>query len=64
MEKLNSNFLEKIILKGILSNRDFLILTSSVFEAEYFDDPNISYAFKFCKDFVVEFNGIASIIAW
>jgi len=60
MEKLNSNFLEKIILKGILSNRDFLILTSSVFEAEYFDDPNISYAFKFCKDYVDEFNGIPS----
>lgn len=60
MEKLNSNFLEKIILKGILSNKDFLILTSSVFEPEYFDDPNISYAFKFCKDYADSYNALPS----
>jgi len=60
MERLNSDFLEKIILKGILSDRDFLTITSSVFEPEYFDDPNISYAFKFCKDYVDEYHRVPS----
>jgi replicative DNA helicase len=58
MERLNSDFLEKIILKGMLSDKDFLILTSSVFEKEYFDDPNISHAFKFCQDYAEEHNSI------
>lgn len=58
VERLNSDFIEKIILKGILSDKDFLILCSSVFEAEYFDDPNISHVFKFCKDYSDEYNRI------
>lgn len=58
MERLNSDFLEKIILKGMLSDRDFLILLSSVFEPEYFDDPSIKHVFKFCKDYVDEYHRI------
>ncbi len=58
MERLNSDYVEKIILKGIMSDKDFLILTSSVFEPEYFDDPNISHAFKFCKEYADEYNRI------
>ncbi len=58
MERLNSDYVEKIILKGILSDKDFLILTSSVFEPEYFDDPNISHAFTFCRDYADEYNRI------
>jgi replicative DNA helicase len=58
MERLNSDFVEKIILKGMLSDKDFLILVSSVFEAEYFDDPNISHAFKFCRKYADEYNRI------
>lgn len=56
--RLNSDFLEKIILKGMLSDRDFLVLTSSVFLPEYFDDPNISHAFKFCKDYADEYHRV------
>lgn len=58
VERLNSDFIEKIILKGMLADRDFLILCSSVFEAEYFDDPNISHVFKFCRDYVDEYSSI------
>lgn len=58
--RLNSNFIEKIILKGITTDKNFLILTSSVFLPEYFDDPNISHAFKFCKEYVDEYNSIPS----
>lgn len=57
-EQLNSDFVEKIILKGILNDRNFLILTSSVFEPEYFDDPNISHVFNFCKSYVDEYRNI------
>lgn len=60
MERLNSDFLEKIILKGMLSDKDFLILTASVFEPEYFDDPNIGHAFKFCREYADEYNSIPS----
>ena len=60
MERLNSDFVEKIILKGMLSDKDFLILTSSVFEPEYFDDPNVAHIFKFCKEYGGEYNSIPS----
>ena len=60
MERLNSDFVERIILKGILSDKDFLILTSSVFEPEYFDDPNIGHAFKFCREYANEYNSVPS----
>jgi replicative DNA helicase len=58
MERLNSDFLEKIILKGMLNDRDYLILLSSVFEPEYFDDPSIQHAFSFCKEYVDEYHSI------
>jgi replicative DNA helicase len=61
--RLNSDFLEKIILKGMMSDRNFLILISSVYEPEYFDDPNISYVFKFCREYVDEYHNIPSIDA-
>lgn len=60
MERLNSDFVEKIILKGMLSDKDFLILTSSVFEPEYFDDPNAGHIFKFCREYAEEYNSIPS----
>lgn len=63
MERLNSNFLEKIILKGMLADKDFLVLISSVFEEEYFDNPNIGHSFKFCKDYFTEYSNIPSIDA-
>jgi len=58
IERLNSDFIEKIILKGMLADKDFLILCSSVFEAEYFDDPNVSHVFKFCRDYANEYSRI------
>ncbi len=58
MDRLNSDFVEKIILKGMLNDKDFLILTSSVFEPEYFDDPSISHAFKFCKEYADQYRMI------
>ena len=58
--ELNSDYIEKIILRGILSDKNFLILCSSVFRPEYFDDPNISHIFKFSKEYVNIYNDIPS----
>jgi len=60
MERINSDFIEKIIVKGMTSDKDFLVLVSSVFEAKYFDDPYIRHAFDFCKTYFGENNGIPS----
>ena len=57
---LGSDFLENIIAKGLVSNKDFLILVSSVFEPEYFDDPNVKHVFSFCKKYMDEYKSIPS----
>lgn len=58
MERVNSDFLEKIILKGMITDRNFLILVSSVYEAEFFDDPYIKHAFVFCKEYADQYHRI------
>jgi len=60
MERVNSDYLEKIIVKGMTSNKDFLVLVSSVFEAKYFDDPHIRHTFDFCKNYFGEYNELPS----
>lgn len=60
MERLNSDFLEKIIIKGMLADKDFLVLVSSVFLPKYFDDPYIRHVFGFCKEYFNEYNNIPS----
>jgi len=62
MERINSDYLEKLIIKGIMNSKDFLVLTSAVFEAKYFDDPYIRVAFEFCKTYFTEYNDIPSRI--
>lgn len=56
MERVNSDFLEKIIVKGMTTDKDFLVLVSSVFEAKYFDDPYVRHVFDFCKTYFGEYN--------
>lgn len=60
MERVNSDYIEKIIIKCMMINKDFLVLVSSVFEPKYFDDPHIRHAFGFCKDYFGEFNELPS----
>jgi replicative DNA helicase len=57
-QRLNSNFLEKIIIKGMMADKDFMVLVSSVFEKNYFDDPNVSHAFEFMKSYNDKYNRI------
>jgi replicative DNA helicase len=60
VERLNSDYLEKIILKSMLVDKNFLVLVSAVFEDKYFDDPFMRTAFKFCKEYSTEYNAIPS----
>jgi len=59
----SSDFLESIILKGMLTNRDFLILITSVFEPEYFDDPYVRHTFEFSRDYVNQYSTLPPIEA-
>jgi len=62
MEKSNVNddFIEKIIMKTMLSDKNFLFLVSRVFENRYFSDYIISELFDVCKNYSTEFNSIPS----
>lgn len=60
MEKLDSDYLEKIILKSMLSNKDFLVLISRVFEPHFFVDPNIRYIFDFAKKYINDYKEVPS----
>ena len=61
MERLDSDFLEKLIIKGMMTDKNFLVLVTSVFEPGYFDDSSISHIFKFCRDYVSEYSAIPQI---
>ena len=46
MERLDSDFLEKLIIKGLMTDKNFLVLITSTFEPNYFDDTSVSHIFK------------------
>ena len=60
-EHLSSDFLEKVIVKGITTDKSFLVLLSSVFEESYFDDPTVAKIFTFCKNHVEEYKKIPTV---
>ena len=55
---INSDFLEKIITKGILTDKQFLVLISQVFEKEYFDNDSVSEVFEVSKKHLEQYNKI------
>jgi replicative DNA helicase len=61
LERLDSDFLEKLIIKGMMTDKNFLVLVTSVFEPNYFDDSSVSHIFKFCRDYVSEYSEIPQI---
>ena len=54
-ENLDSDFLEKLILKGITTDKMYLVLCSNVFEKEYFDDSSVGEVFNFSKSYIEEY---------
>lgn len=55
-ERVDGEFLEKLIIKSAEKDKQFLLLISSVFEPEYFDDPSASELFKVYRDYFQEYN--------
>jgi len=58
LERLDSDFLEKLIIKGLMTDKNFLVLVTATFEPNYFDDTSVSHIFKFCRDYVAEYSEI------
>lgn len=56
--ELDRDFLEKLIVKSMLVDKNYLALISSSFEPEYFDDSTVSHIFKICRDHIKEFNSL------
>lgn len=57
-ERINSSFIEKLIIKGMLSNKKYLAIVSSVFEKEYFDDTSLSNIFEFIRNHFTQYKNI------
>ena len=55
-ERLNSNYLEKIIIKTLIKDKSFLILVSSAFLPDFFDDTSAGKIFEFAKSHLDEFH--------
>lgn len=45
----------------MMTDKNFLVLVTSVFEPNYFDDSSVSHIFKFCRDYVSEYSEIPQI---
>jgi len=57
-ERLDSEFLEKLIIKGMLSSKKYLAIISSVFEKDYFDDTSVGNIFEFTINHFLEYKDI------
>ena len=55
MTHIENAFLEKVIVKSILTDKTFLVLLSSVFEPSYFDDAAAAEIFKLSRAHVEEY---------
>lgn len=60
-ERLNDDFLEKMIIKGALADKMFLILISNAFTKEYFQNETAGKIYGILSSHVEEFKTIPSI---
>jgi replicative DNA helicase len=59
-ERLNDEFLEKIIIKGAMIDKMFLILISNAFISDYFQNEQAGKIYEVLKNHVEEFKTIPS----
>jgi hypothetical protein len=59
-ERLNDDFLEKIIIKGAMTDKMFLILISNAFISDYFQNDQAGKIYEVLKNHVEEFKTIPS----
>jgi replicative DNA helicase len=58
MNDLNTEHLEKLIIKTLLLDKSYLVAVSSTFLPEYFEDQNISNIFGFIKSYHTEYGSL------
>lgn len=58
MDKVNTDFLEKIIIKSSQEDKQFLVLISNVFEPEFFDDHSASKIFEFTREYLDTYSSV------
>lgn len=56
--ELDRDFLEKVIVKAMMMDKNFLALVAGVFEPEFFTDSSIAQIFKQCRSYIKEYNTI------
>jgi replicative DNA helicase len=56
----DDSFIEKIITKGLLTSKEFLVLVSNAFIPEYFNNDIVSRIFKVTSEHLDEFNTLPS----
>jgi len=55
---LNREFIERLIIKGILTDKRYMTLVTGVFVKEYFDDPTVSEVFRIIQEHFHQYNTI------
>lgn len=58
MTEIDRGFLEKLIIKGILTDKTYLVLVTSAFEENYFNNSSVSDIFKITRNHFNEFKNI------
>ena len=53
---VNEDFLEKLIFKGLLTDKTYLILISNAFIPEYFQNDTVGKVFQFTKEYFEEYH--------
>ena len=48
------------MLKGMIEDKNYALIVSTVFEDKYFDDTNMAEIFKYCKNHLTEHNSLPS----
>jgi len=56
MNDIDSKFLERLITKTMINDKDYAVLVSRVFDSNYFDDPYVSHIFSCIKTHLEDYN--------
>jgi len=57
---MDSEFLEKLILKGSLTNKEYLVRVVSFFEKRYFENSTVAEIYNNVKNYLLKYNEIPS----
>ena len=58
---LTDDVIEKLLLKGVLTDKSYLVLMDELFDKRWFDDKNICISFNLIINYYRKYNETASI---